>query len=563
MSQLVSQATQQLRQAVEDALRQAMAAGELPQADLPEFILEVPGDSAHGDWACNAAMAGARTFHAAPRKIAQSIVDHLDLAPTYFEKVEIAGPGFLNFTYRPAFYAGVLQDIHRLGQAYGRSDAGQGQRVLVEYVSANPTGPMHIGNARGGVLGDALSAVLEAAGYQVSREFYINDAGNQVNKYAASLEARYLQLYQGEEAVPFPEDGYQGPDVIANAKSFAELYGDKYVNVPSEERKAALIGYALPKNIQGLHDDLLRYRVEYDNWFHESTLHENGAVGRVVELLKEKGATYEKDGAVWFHGEEYGSEDFVLVRSNGVPTYVVPDIAYHYDKLVTRNFDLAIDVLGADHHGYVPRLKGALSALGVDASRLEVVLMQMVRLVRDGEIVKASKRSGKAITLVTLLEEVPVDAARFLFNSYEPNTRIDFDLDLAVQEDSQNPVYYVQYAHARICSILKNLKADGIEPRECTVEELSLLTAPEELELIRYLSGFTGEVAAAAKLKDPAKITRYVMNLSTLFHKFYNTCRVKGSDEALQAARLYLCTATRTVLENGLALFKVTAPESM
>ena len=563
MSQLVSQATQQLRQAVEDALRKAMAAGELPQADLPEFILEVPGDSAHGDWACNAAMAGARTFHAAPRKIAQSIVDHLDLAPTYFEKVEIAGPGFLNFTYRPAFYAGVLQDIHRLGQAYGRSDAGQGQRVLVEYVSANPTGPMHIGNARGGVLGDALSAVLEAAGYQVSREFYINDAGNQVNKYAASLEARYLQLYQGEEAVPFPEDGYQGPDVIANAKSFAELYGDKYVNVPSEERKAALIGYALPKNIQGLHDDLLRYRVEYDNWFHESTLHENGAVGRVVELLKEKGATYEKDGATWFHGEEYGSEDFVLVRSNGVPTYVVPDIAYHYDKLVTRHFDLAIDVLGADHHGYVPRLKAALTALGVDASRLEVVLMQMVRLVRDGEIVKASKRSGKAITLVTLLEEVPVDAARFLFNSYEPNTRIDFDLDLAVQEDSQNPVYYVQYAHARICSILKNLKADGIEPRECTVEELSLLTAPEELELIRYLSGFTGEVAAAAKLKDPAKITRYVMNLSTLFHKFYNTCRVKGSDEALQAARLYLCTATRTVLENGLALFKVTAPESM
>ena len=563
MSQLVSQATQQLRQAVEDALRKAMAAGELPQADLPEFILEVPGDSAHGDWACNAAMAGARTFRAAPRKIAQSIVDHLDLAPTYFEKVEIAGPGFLNFTYRPAFYAGVLQDIHRLGQAYGRSDFGQGQRVLVEYVSANPTGPMHIGNARGGVLGDALSAVLEAAGYQVSREFYINDAGNQVNKYAASLEARYLQLYQGEEAVPFPEDGYQGPDVIANAKSFAELNGDKYVNTSSEERRAALIGYALPKNIQGLHDDLLRYRVEYDNWFHESTLHENGAVGRVVELLKEKGATYEKDGAVWFHGEEYGSEDFVLVRSNGVPTYVVPDIAYHYDKLVTRHFDLAIDVLGADHHGYVPRLKAALTALGVDASRLEVVLMQMVRLVRDGEIVKASKRSGKAITLVTLLEEVPVDAARFLFNSYEPNTRIDFDLDLAVQEDSQNPVYYVQYAHARICSILKNLKADGIEPRECTVEELSLLTAPEELELIRYLSGFTGEVAAAAKLKDPAKITRYVMNLSTLFHKFYNTCRVKGSDEVLQAARLYLCTATRTVLENGLALFKVTAPESM
>lgn len=321
--------------------------------------------------------------------------------------------------------------------------------------------------------------------------------------------------------------------------------------------------YALPLNIQGLHDDLLRYRVEYDNWFRESTLHENGAVERVVKLFQEKGATYEKDGAIWFKGEEYGSEDFVLVRSNGVPTYVVPDIAYHYDKLVTRSFDLAIDVLGADHHGYVPRLKAALTALGVDADRLQVVMMQMVRLVRDGEIVKASKRSGKAITLVTLLEEVPVDAARFLFNSYEPNTRIDFDLDLAVQQDAQNPVYYVQYAHARICSILKNLKADGVEPRECSAEELLLLSSPEEIELIRFLSGFTGEIAGAAKNREPARITRYVTNLSTLFHKFYNNCRVKGENESLTAARLYLCVAARTVIENALALFKVTAPEAM
>ncbi len=319
----------------------------------------------------------------------------------------------------------------------------------------------------------------------------------------------------------------------------------------------------MPRNIQGLHDDLLRYRVEYDNWFHESTLHENGAVEKVITLLKEKGATYEKDGAVWFRGEKYGSEDFVIVRSNGVPTYVVPDIAYHYNKLVTRNFDIAIDVLGADHHGYVPRLKAALTALGVDAEKLQIVLMQMVRLVRDGEIVKASKRSGKAITLVTLLEEVPVDAARFLFNSYEPTTRIDFALDLAVQQDAQNPVYYVQYAHARICSILKNLKADGVEPRECTPEELSLLNTPEEMELIRFLSAFTGEINGAAKAMDPARITKYVVNLSTLFHKFYNNCRVKGEDEALTAARLYLCTAARTVLENALALFKVSAPEVM
>ena len=540
MSQLVATATDQLRQALRAAMEQAVEKGQLPQAPLPEIALEVPADRSHGDWSCNAAMVGARSFRTAPQKIAQAIQENLNLEGTYFEKCEIAGPGFLNFTYDHRFYGEVLQEVHKLGSDYGRSNYGQGKRVLVEFVSANPTGPMHIGNARGGVLGDALASVLDAAGYQVEREFYINDAGNQVNKFGASLEARYLQIYQGEENVPFPEDGYKGADIIEHAENFAKEHGDKYVNASQEERRAALVGYALPKNIQGLHDDLMRYRVEYDNWFKESSLHENGAVEKVVELLKEKGATYEKDGAVWFHGEEYGSEDFVLVRSNGVPTYVVPDIAYHYGKLVTRNFDLAIDVLGADHHGYVPRLKAALTALGVDASRLQVVLMQMVRLVRDGEIVKASKRSGKAITLVTLLEEVPVDAARFLFNSYEANTRIDFDLDLAVQQDSQNPVYYVQYAHARICSILKNLAADGIQPRECT-----------------------GEVQSAAKALDPAKITKYVMNLSTLFHKFYNACRVKGSDEALQAARLYLCTATRTVLENGLELFKVTAPESM
>ncbi len=563
MSQLVTIATDQLREALEQAMKKAMEKGQLPQADLPAFALEVPGDRSHGDWACNAAMVGARAFRMAPVKIAQTIQENLDLSATYFQSCEIAGPGFMNFTYDNRFYGEVLQDIHKLGSAYGRSNYGQGKRVLVEFVSANPTGPMHIGNARGGVLGDALASVLDAAGYYVEREFYINDAGNQVNKFGASLEARYLQIYKGEEAIPFPEDGYKGADIIEHAKNFAAEYGDQYVDASQEDRRAALVNYALPKNIQGLHDDLKRYRVEYDNWFKESTLHESGAVGRVVELLKEKGATYEKEGAVWFRGEAYGSEDFVLVRSNGVPTYVVPDIAYHYGKLVTRNFDMAIDVLGADHHGYVPRLKAALTALGVDASRLQVVLMQMVRLVRDGEIVKASKRSGKAITLVTLLEEVPVDAARFLFNSYEANTRIDFDLDLAVQQDSQNPVYYVQYAHARICSILKNLAADGITPRDCTPEELALLTAPEELELIRYLSSYTGEVTNAAKLLDPAKITKYVMNLSTLFHKFYNTCRVKGSDASLTAARLFLCTATRTVLENALELFKVTAPESM
>ena len=563
MSQLVEKAQQQLREAVTNALNKAVKDGVLPEAPLPEFVLEVPADRSHGDWACNAAMAGAKAFRAPPRKIAEAIADKLDLSDTWFRSCEIAGPGFLNFTYDPRFYGEVLRDIRRLGDDYGKSTVGENKRVLVEYVSANPTGPMHIGNARGGVLGDALSNLLQAAGYQVEREFYVNDAGNQVNRYGLSLEARSLQIYLGEDAVEFPEDGYLGPDVIENATGFSAKYGDSYVNKDSETRRQALVDYALPLNIQGLHDDLLRYRVEYDNWFKESTLHENGAVQQVVKLFQEKGATYEKDGAVWFKGEEYGSEDFVLVRSNGVPTYVVPDIAYHYDKLVTRNFDIAIDVLGADHHGYVPRLKAALTALGVDASRLQVVMMQMVRLVRDGEIVKASKRSGKAITLVTLLEEVPVDAARFLFNSLEPNTRMDFDLDLAVQQDAQNPVYYVQYAHARICSILKNLKADGIEARDCSPEELLLLSSPEEIALIRLLSNFTGEIAGAAKAMEPSRITRYVTNVSTLFHKFYNNCRVKGENEALTAARLNLCLATRTVLENGLALFQVSAPEVM
>ena len=561
MSQLVETARQQLRGAVLAAIEGAIAAGELPKAPVPEFALEVPGDRAHGDWACNAAMAGARAFHAAPRKIAEALTAHLNLEGTFFTKCEIAGPGFLNFTYDPAFYGRVLMDIESLGDGYGRSDVGKGKRVLVEYVSANPTGPMHIGNARGGVLGDALSAVLEAAGYQVEREFYVNDAGNQVNRYGLSIEARYMQHF--EPGFPFPEDGYKGKDVTANAEAFIEEHGDEYVDRPSEERRQALISFAIPRNIQGLHDDLKRYRVEYDTWFHESGLHESGAVDRVVELMREKGLTYEKEGATWFRGSDFGSEDFVLLRSNGVPTYVVPDIAYHYNKLVTRGFDTAINVLGADHHGYVPRLKAAIAALGIDPERLKVGLMQMVTLMRDGKPEKMSKRSGEAITMANLLEEVPVDAARFLFNSYEPNTRIDFDLDLAVKEDSQNPVYYVQYAHARICSILRNLAEDGITPRPCTSGELALLTAPEEIELIRLLSNFTDEIAGAARAMDPARITRYVLNVGTLFHKFYNACRVKGVEPELTAARLCLCTAAKTVLENGLALFKVSAPERM
>lgn len=562
MSDTAGNTVSLLRNAIIDAMGRAMSAGELPLAPTPNFTIETPADRTNGDLASNVAMVSARAFKKAPRAIAEAITKYIELEGTNLDRFEIAGPGFINFFYGKQFYTSVIREIEEKGADYGKSDFGQGKRILVEFVSANPTGPMHIGNARGGALGDSLASVLSAAGYDVSREFYVNDAGNQIEKFATSLEIRYLQIYK--DGIELPEDAYHGQDIIDHAKNFAEINGDKYVNAESSERRKALVDFALPKNIQGLENDLLKYRIKYDRWFRESTLHQSGAVKNIVELLKEKGHTYEQDGAIWFKATEFGADkDFVLVRSNGIPTYVVPDIAYHYDKLVTRGFDKAIDVLGADHHGYVPRLKAALTALGVDASRLDAVLMQMVRLVRNGEIVKASKRSGKAITLVTLLEEVPIDAARFFFNLREPNSHFDFDLDLAIEQSSQNPVYYVQYAHARICNIVKGLAESGITQRACTDEELALLTAPEEIELINKLASLTGEIITSAKTYDPARVTHYVYETATLFHKFYNACRVKGEDESLMQARLALCVATKTVIKNVLTMFKITAPESM
>lgn len=562
MSDTAGNTVSLLRNAIIDAMGRAMSAGELSLAPTPNFTIETPADRTNGDLASNVAMVSARAFKKAPRAIAEAITKYIELEGTNLDRFEIAGPGFINFFYGKQFYTSVIREIEEKGADYGKSDFGQGKRILVEFVSANPTGPMHIGNARGGALGDSLASVLSAAGYDVSREFYVNDAGNQIEKFATSLEIRYLQIYK--DGIELPEDAYHGQDIIDHAKNFAEINGDKYVNAESSERRKALVAFALPKNIQGLENDLLKYRIKYDRWFRESTLHQSGAVKNIVELLKEKGHTYEQDGAIWFKATEFGADkDFVLVRSNGIPTYVVPDIAYHYDKLVTRGFDKAIDVLGADHHGYVPRLKAALTALGVDASRLDAVLMQMVRLVRNGEIVKASKRSGKAITLVTLLEEVPIDAARFFFNLREPNSHFDFDLDLAIEQSSQNPVYYVQYAHARICNIIKGLAESGITQRACTDEELALLTAPEEIELINKLASLTGEIITSAKTYDPARVTHYVYETATLFHKFYNACRVKGEDESLMQARLALCVATKTVIENVLTMFKITAPESM
>ncbi len=562
MSILVSKAKEQIKNAVTGAVEKAVEGGLLEKADLAGFSVEVPANREHGDYAVNAAMVWARAFRKAPRQIAEIITQNCDFTGTYIKSCEIAGPGFINFFLNDNYYADIVADVEEKGADYGKSNYGEGKRVLVEFVSANPTGPMHIGNARGGALGDCLAAVLSAAGYYTEREFYINDAGNQINKFGLSLDLRYLQLYK--EGIEMPEDSYHGEDIIAHAKAFAEIHGDSFVEKDEAERRAELVKFALPKNIEGLERDLGKYRITYDTWFKESTLHNNGEAARIIELLKESGYTYTQEDALWFKATEFGCDkDFVLVRANGVPTYVVPDIAYHYNKLVTRKFDKAIDILGADHHGYVPRLKGALTALGVDADRLDVVLMQMVRLVRDGEVIKASKRSGKAITLVTLLDEVPIDAARFFFNLREPNSHFDFDLDLAVNESNSNPVYYVQYAYARICSIIRNLEAEGISKRECTTEDLVKLNLNEERELIIHLAALTDEIIASAKAYDPAKITHYVQELATKFHKFYSACRVKGEDEALMQARLTLCSATATVIKNVLTLMKIDAPEKM
>ena len=562
MNNLMQSATDQLQSLIKDSLKRAMKQGDLAESEIPEFVIEIPADKAHGDFATKIAMISARAFRMAPRKIAEIITENLDITDSYFDKFEIAGPGFINFFLGAHWFSDVLHEVIATGNDYGKTAFGQNKKVMVEFVSANPTGPMHIGNARGGAIGDGIASVLEWAGYQVSREFYVNDAGNQINKFALSLEVRYLQLFQDD--IEMPEDAYHGADITAHAKAFAEINGDKYVNVPSDIRRQALVSYALPLNIDGLEEDLKKYRIVYDNWFRESTLHQNGEVDKVIELLKSRGCTYEAEDALWFKATDFGADkDFVLVRSNGVPTYVVPDIAYHYNKLVTRGFDKAIDVLGADHHGYVPRLKAALQALDVDPDKLDAVLMQMVRLVRDGEIIKASKRSGKAITLVTLLDEVPIDAARFFFNMREANSHFDFDLDLAAEESSKNPVYYVQYAHARICSILKNLSAEGITAKSAAECNFDLLQKPEEIELIRYLATLPNEIIDAAKNYDPSKMTKYAIEAATLFHKFYNACRVRGEEEALMQARLSLCIATKTVLKNVLSILKINAPESM
>ena len=582
MSNMIQSAKDQVASLTQAAYEKAAAEGLLPAGVQVKATIEIPKDVAHGDYASSFAMAGAKALHMAPRAIAQIILDHLELEGTYFQSAEIAGPGFLNFRLGSRWYGEVIADIEREGAAYGAVDEGHGEKVMVEFVSANPTGPMHIGNARGGVLGDSLASVLQRAGYHVWREFYVNDAGNQIHKFAMSIDARYRQLILGEENVPFPEDGYQGDDIRELAAAFRAEHGDSWVDKGEEERQEAMADFGLKRNIPKMQEDLRRYKIEYDEWFLESSLHKSGYVAETVGMLTDKGWTYEKDGALWLNTTELLKEkymregktreqvdkldlkDDVLRRANGFYTYFAADIAYHRNKLEKRGFQTAINIWGADHHGHVARLQAALDGLGLDGShRLVVVLMQLVNLLQDGKPVRMSKRSGKAIALHDLLDEVSVDACRYFFNSRSFTSPLDFDLDLAVKEDSDNPVYYVQYAHARICSLVARMKEEGAGVSAAADIDASVFTTPEELSLVKTLSLFPEEIRLASRDYDPSHINRYLLTLAGDFHRFYNSCRIKGEEEHVLAARLKLADTVRSVLANGMALIGVTAPEKM
>ena len=581
MANLIESAKEKINGILNAAYLKAAEKGELPAGAELNGTVEIPKDTANGDYAANHAMAGARALHMAPRKIAEALAANAELENTWFSSVEVAGPGFINFRLSDKWYEDVLAAVDREGMDYGRIDEGKGQKLMVEFVSANPTGPMHMGNARGGVLGDALANILDRAGYDVWREFYVNDAGNQIEKFACSIDARYQQLILGEDAVEFPEDGYHGDDIKELAKQFRDKNGDDYMNKSVEERHADMARFGLDRNIPKMQSDLRRYGIEYDQWFFESELHKSGYVRETEDLLTQKGFTFEKDGALWLNTsriltdkylaagkkpediEKLELKDDVLRRANGFYTYFAADIAYHRNKLEKRGFSKVINVWGADHHGHVARLKAALDALGLDGEhRLDIVLMQLVKLTRNGEVVRMSKRTCKAISLTDLLDEIPVDAARYFFNS-RPESPVEFDLELAVRQDSENPVYYVQYAHARICTMIAALAEEGHKLPEFKDVDVSLLSTEPERELIKQLAALPEEIRLASRDYDPSRINKYVTELASRFHKFYTACHIKGAEEGLLEARLALSECTRKVIEVSLSIIGVTAPEKM
>lgn len=563
MTNLVEQAKNEITSAIKDSINKAISKEQINKIDIPEILIEIPRDKAHGDFATNTAMQMTKLLRKPPREIAQIIVQNMDITNSIINKCEIAGPGFINFYINPKWLYNVLELINKENENYGKINVGKNKRVMVEYISANPTGPMHMGNARGGAIGDCLASVLDWAGYNVTREFYINDAGNQIEKFAKSLETRYIQLLKGEDAVKFPEDGYHGEDIKDRVREFISIEGDKYLNCNSEERKNALVKYSLEKNINKIKEDLNNYGINYDVWFRESSLYKNGEINETIEILKKNGYTYEKEGALWFKASDFGVEkDEVLVRKNGTPTYFAADIAYHRNKLYKRNFDKVINIWGADHHGHVARMKAAVDAIGCDSNNLQIIIMQLVRLMRDGEVARMSKRTGKSITLNDLIEEIGKDAARFFFNMRQAGTHMDFDLNLAVSKSEENPVYYVQYAHARICSIITNLETENIKLDTDKVNG-ARLSKEIEKKLLKKLIYWPEEVKNSALNNEPSKITKYVIDLASDFHSFYNSCRVKNDDIELMMSRLALAKCIKIVIANALTILGVSAPESM
>ncbi|MFZ3130466.1 MAG: arginine--tRNA ligase [Desulfosporosinus sp.] len=544
-----------------EAAQIAKAVGELNFIELPSYVLEEPRERQHGDLATNLAMVLAKQAKRSPRDIAAILIKHLDTTGTWIESSEIAGAGFINFRLNPLWLTDVINEVIEAGERYGQVDIGKGQKVQVEFVSANPTGLLHMGNARGAALGDSLASLLSMAGYEVSREFYINDTGNQIHNFALSLEARYLQRL-GQDS-PFPEGGYHGEDLIETVKGLIAKVGDKYLSVEPGLRREFLVRYALEEKMQDIRKTLQDFGVEYDVWFNEQSLHDSGAIRSTLEELEEKGYIYEKEGALWLKSTLFGDEkDEVVIRSNGTPTYFAADIAYHRNKF-ERGFTRVINIWGADHHGHVARLKGAMSAFGYDKDNLQVILMQLVRLIQNGEVVKMSKRSGQYITLRELMDEVGKDAARFFFNLRDPDSTVDIDLDLAKAQSSDNPVYYVQYAHARMCSILRQAEELGDTGTPPSEEDLKRLDSTEERDLLKKMADLPSEVSIAARLMEPHRLARYVLDLAALFHTFYNSQRVLIDEEGLRRARLSLVGAVKQIISNVLGILGVSTPERM
>lgn len=565
MRNLIKEIKESINKVIISSLDKCIAEKKLPEAVMVnEAFIEVPKERANGDFSTNIAMQMAKTAKMSPRLIAEAIISNMDINGTCIKEIQIAGAGFINFYLKDEWIYEVLEIIDKEGDLYGKSEQFKGQKVNVEFVSANPTGPLHMGNARGGALGDCIASVLEAVGYEVTREFYVNDAGNQIELLAQSLEARYVQLLKGEDAWAFPENGYKGEDIAQHMKDFVSENGEKYLDINSDQRKQVFAQYALERNIAGVKTTLADYGVEFDVWFSEKTLHESNQVRETVELLTKNGHTYEKDGAIWFKTTNFGlDKDDVLIRANGIPTYYAADIAYHRNKLVTRGFDRAIDLWGTDHHGHVARVKVGIEACGINADGFQVVLFQLVRLLRNGEVARMSKRKGTAISVGDLIEEVGRDAARFFFNSIQAETHLDFDLEVAASKSNDNPVYYVQYAHARVCNIIRVLKEEGYSVPALSEINPLVLDSKEETEIIRKLIEFPERMLLAAEELEPSKLTRYLVELAGLFHSFYDKCKIKGQGEAILKARLLLVDRIGRVIGNTLRMLKISAPENM